>query len=430
MRRPGTLPELTLPRERFELSSGALLLVSPRPSAPVTAVRVHVRGGPSLDPARHEGVAFLTGHLADQGTDRHSETELAALLEPAGGGIRGDASGLGGTIAGGEWKLLLTTMVELLRGATYPEEELERQRQRLLSRLHVERDEPRAQGGLRFKRLAYGDCWLGRSPWGTIESVQAIGRNHLLKHRRRHWRPDRATIAVCGDVDPQAVRRHLERAMAGWEPGSPFEPLEPDLPPRAKRVDAFTRDREQVHLFLGHLGIRRSDPDYAALTVLDHVLGTGPGFTNRISRRLRDELGLAYAVQADIHSSAGRLPGLFTAYIATSPEHVPVATEGFLEEMRRIRDEPVAEEELEVARNFLLGSFALGFERAARRAAYLVAAEVFGLPEDTLERLPREFASVGVEDLQRVAREHLYPEACCLSGAGPVTAKELRRVLG
>ena len=151
--------------------------------------------------------------------------------------------------------------------------------------------------------MIYGDHWLGGAPYGTIESVGAIQAKGLRAHRKSNWVARRATISVCGDVDPRAVQRLLNKLLADWKPGTAYEPKVPDLPRRAVRVDAFTRKREQVHVYMGHLGIRRKDPDYATLAVMDHVLGTGPGFTNRITRRLRDELGLAYAVHADIHSS-------------------------------------------------------------------------------------------------------------------------------
>ena len=270
---------------------------------------------------------------------------------------------------------------------------------------------------------------MGRPAWGSLESVPAITPADLRRYRKRSWVGTRLTIAVCGDVDPAKVRRHLDRLLADLPEGKPAERRPVTLPPRAPRVDAFRRAREQVHVYLGHLGVRRKDPDWATLALMDHILGTGPGFTHRLGRRLRDELGLAYSVSADIHSSAGVHPGTFTAYIGTSPEHVGTALQGFRAEMRRIQDELVTPEELETARSYLLGSFVLGFERAGRRAAFLVSSEVSGLPADELERIPRAFAAVTAEDVRRVAREHLYPDACCLSVSGPVTKAEARALL-
>ncbi len=424
------LPRLELPRERMELGCGAKLIVSARPGATVTAIRMHVRGGPSLDSPGREGVAYLTGTLADQGTTLHSEAELSELLEPAGGELRGDATGLAGTIAGGDWRLLCRVMAEVLTSASYPEAEFSRQRERLLTRLGVAENDPRSQGARRFRRLVYGKrSWLGRPVWGSERSVESIVPDDCRAHREAHWVGRRLTIGVCGDVDPQKVRRHLDKLLADLDPGAPFERHDQHLPAPGVRVDTFRRKREQVHVYLGHLGVLRKDPDFAALALMDHVLGTGPGFTNRLGRQLRDELGLAYSVNADIHSSAGMHPGAFTAYIGTSPEHLETAVTVFLEQMRRIQDEPVTAPELETARSYLLGSFVLGFERASRRAEFLVAAEVQQLPEDELERLPRAFAGLGADDVQNAARRHLHPDKCCLAVAGPVTRDQARRLL-
>jgi zinc protease len=426
--RAPSVPRLELPIERFELSCGALLLVSPRPQATIAAAAVHVRGGPALDPAGREGTAFLAGSLVDQGTAAHDDEELAALLEPEGGEVGGDAAGVSGSIVNERWELLLEALAELAISPAYPSDKVELHRQRLLDRLLVERDDPRVQGGLLFRHLVYGDHWLGRAAYGTRASVARIGARELRAHHRKHWVARRGVIAVCGQVDTQAVRRKAERLFAHWPAGTPLATTPPRFPERAVRSGVFHSKRAQVHVYLGHLGIPRQHPDYPALVVMDHVLGTGPGFTNRIARILRDELGLAYSVNASIHSSAGILPGMFTAYIGTSPDKVRTALAGFRREIVRIQEELVGAEELEVAKSYLVGSFPLGFERAARRASYMISAEVHQFPSDYLERLLASFAAVTREDVQRVAREQLFPARCVLAAAGPLGKAEVSRL--
>jgi len=420
VRRTSALVVPRLPVERFSLRCGAVLLVSPRRGAPVFAAQAHVRGGHSLDPQGLAGTAFLAGRLVDQGAGGWTEEAIAARLEPAGGSLAGSSTGITGQIAGGEWKALLECLAACLVGPTYPSAKVELHRKRLLDRLIIERDDPRTQGAWLFRRLVYGEHWLGQPDYGAIESVRRIERKHLAEHHRRHWCGKRTVIAVSGDVDPLEVRLALERGLGRWRPGADLPPPDLRFPALERRTGAFPADRQQIHVYLGHLGVRRTDPDYAALVVMDHVLGTGPGFTSRITRRLRDELGLAYTVSASIHSSAGVLPGTFMAYIGTSPEHLKTAIQGFLAEIRRIRDELVTKEELELARNYLTGSFALGYERSARRVQTLVSAHRNGLPDDHLEQLFRSFRTVRAEDVRRVARAHLHPGASCVAVAGPV----------
>jgi zinc protease len=422
-------PRVDLPIVPFDLSCGARLLVSPRAQAPVTAVQMHMRGGVSLDPPRREGTAWLTGALLDQGTRHHDEAQIAGLLETAGGGLGGDANGINGSIASTHWERLIDLTSEVITEPTFPPARVQRQKQRLLDRLLIERDEPRVQGERLFRRLIYGDHWLGRPATGDISSVRRIARADLAAFHRASWMPQRALFGVCGDVDAQAVKRLLERRLKGWKRGNDTPPPAPEYPARAVRLDVFESDRAQVHLYVGHLGIRRNHPDYTALVVLDHVLGTGPGFTNRISRRLRDELGLAYSVHASIHNSAGLHPGTFTAYIGTSPQNLATALEGFLAEIRRIQSEPVGEAELAVAKDYVVGAFALAFQRASRRAGYLISQQRHGLPPDNLERYPRELAAVTAADVQRVAREHFHPDRVCVVAAGPVKRSELERAV-
>jgi len=423
-----SVPRLVLPVQRFVLDNGLVLLVSPRPGASICSVSVHIRGGPALDPRNKEGTAFLAGSLVDQGTARHNDEEIAELLEPEGGEVSGDAAGVSGSIVNERWKLLMELCAELVTSPRYPAEKFTLHKKRLLDRLLVERDDPRTQAGLGFRKLIYGDHWLGRAAYGTLESVRRIRVEDLRAHHRANWVARRAILSICGDVDPKAVRREAQKLFSRWKSGMPLSTTPPQFPERSTNSKVFSAKRAQVHVYLGHLGIPRRHPDYPALVVMDHVLGTGPGFTNRISRVLRDELGLAYSVNANIHGSAGVLPGMFTAYIGTSPQNVGTAIDGFRREMRRMQSERVPDEELEVAKSYLIGSFPLGFERAARRAGYLISAEVHQFPEDALERLLESFAAVTAEDIQRVAKQHLHPEQCAISAAGPVSAREIARV--
>src|SRR5262249_26574840 len=135
----------------------------------------------------------------------------------------------------------------------------------------------------------------------------------------------------------------------------------------------------QLQFYLGQLGIKRKDPDYYKLLVMDYVLGTGPGFTDRLSARLRDREGLGYTVNGNITNSAGVHRGMFTCYIGTEPENFAKVKKLFLEEINRIRDEKVTDTELKDAKNYLTGSKLLAFATNAGVAEQLLSIERYDL---------------------------------------------------
>src|SRR5262249_28414376 len=142
----------------------------------------------------------------------------------------------------------------------------------------------------------------------------------------------------------------------------------------------------QLHFFMGHAGIRRTNPDYYKLLVMDYVLGTGPGFTDRLSARLRDREGLAYTVSANITSSAGNEPGIFTCYIGTEPKNFERVEKEFLSEIKRIRQEKPSADEVEDAKKYLLGILPFQLTGDAQIAGHLLNIERFQLGFDMFDR--------------------------------------------
>jgi zinc protease len=184
----------------------------------------------------------------------------------------------------------------------------------------------------------------------------------------------------------------------------------PDDPASAPRVVRVPEDREQLHMYLGHLGIRRTDPDYHALLAGDVILGSGPGFTDRMSRRIRDEMGLAYSVWARIARGSDLEPGLFLAYIGTSPKKRDVALAAMREEIRRFVEDGITERELDDARSYLLGSYVFGFETADLTAEHLVQMERLGLGFDYPAKFARAIRSLRREDVEAAVRRHVFPD--------------------
>jgi zinc protease len=175
-----------------------------------------------------------------------------------------------------------------------------------------------------------------------------------------------------------------------------------------------------VHLYLGHLGITRNDPDYYKLLVMDNVLGTGPGFTDRLSATLRDRQGLAYTVNASITGNAGNQRGTFLGFIGTAGKDFIRARDGFVAEIAKMTEAPPTAQEVDDAKKYLLGSLPFRFTTMSDVAGQLLEAERYGLGFDFLEKYRKEVEAVTVADVHAVAKKHLHPKSLTIVAVGPI----------
>jgi zinc protease len=289
----------------------------------------------------------------------------------------------------------------------------------VMTEIKAEDDDPRAVAGRRFRQEIYGQHPLGRQHHGSMRSVGKLKPKDLREFHEEWFRPAGGYVAAAGPEEPERALDRLEQAFGKFKGKAPKHPPMPALDLAPSGRDAHVpMAREQVHIYLGHLGIRRTHPDFYVLTVMDHILGTGPGFTSRCSRKLRDEQGLCYAVSAGITASAGEEPGTFTAYIGTSPEHRQKAIDGFLDEIRRIRSEVPSAQELQDVKDYLTGSFVFALERNSNLAAYAIRARRFELGFDFVQRYPDLVRAVTAEHVREAAERHLHPDRLAVISAG------------
>ena len=182
-------------------------------------------------------------------------------------------------------------------------------------------------------------------------------------------------------------------------------------------------EAEQLQFLMGHPGVRRNNPDYYKLMVMDYVLGTGPGFTDRLSSRLRDREGLAYTVTANISSSASEEPGLFTCYIGTEAKNLAKVKMMFLEELNRIRSEPPKPAEVDDVKEYLIGQLPFEFTTNEQVASRLLSVERYHLGLDYLAEFRKAINAVTPQDVEEVAKKYLDPDHMVLVVAGAVDEK-------
>lgn len=407
------------------LDNGLKVLLVENPSIPTVSLNATIQAGARYDPEIKAGLAIMVSRLLDEGTENRTSLEIADAIESVGGGIEADGSFERIIVSAGVLSKDIDLGLELLADLTmrpvFPQEYVDKEKERTLAEIVSAKDRPQVVAGWAFNELVYQDHPLHRPSHGYPHTVERITREDLFDFHKRYFVPNNTFLSIAGDFRIPDLLPKIEKAFGGWA-SKPivFPAYTKPVRQAEKRTKFITMPAQQLNIYLGHLGVTRTNPDYYALQVLDTILGGGAGFTARIPQRLRDELGLAYTTFASITMTASLDPGRFISFIGTSPENMELATEGLLNEIRRIIDEPVTVEELQDAKDYLTGSFVFAFESSPQIARFLVHAQVYGLGFDYIEKYPQYIRAVTIEDVARVAKMYLDSENYTLVVVGPV----------
>jgi zinc protease len=396
---------------REVLPNGIVLLVAERPSVPIVATRVFMRAGSAFDPPGKGGLANLTGALLTRGTAKHTGPQIDEAIEFVGGSLEAGAGRDGLTASVSVLKrslpLGLDLLAEVVLSPAFPEAERQRKVAQIQAAIKRSEEDPGAVAARALARLVFDGHPYGSPVEGTIASVGALTRDDVVGFHQRHARPDTTIIAVVGDVTVAEARREVLARFGGWtRPSTPLPPTPGPAAVPTPRTERVARDLTQATISLGRQAIRQLDPDYFPLAVASYVLGGGSA--SRLYARVRDEGGLAYSVYA--YASPARYGAALTVSAQTRVGEVPRVIDILREEQARLVRDPVSDDELRLAKDYLTGSFPLRLDTTSKVADFIVAIEHQGLGLDYADRYKAGIARVTAADVQRVAARFFAPD--------------------
>lgn len=419
--------QLTIPRvgtdvQRRVLPNGMVLYVASDPSLPVLRAYAAFRAGTLYEDLARPGVAqFTASQLRAGGTESMPSDVLNEELEVLGisveTGISSEALSLTLNALSKDADRALQLYADIVRRPAFGPAALETYRGRVVDDLRRIVENPSRLMLQEFARVMYTEAHPAGRPL-TAAHARAIGRDDLLEHYRRFVRPDNMFLAVVGDASVEELTASVEAHFGAWRAPGPLElPPLPAVEPRFEPgVYLLPRDLSQSSVVLGHFGIDRTNPDRYAIQIMDMILG-GSGFTSRIMERVRTEEGLAYSVSSSFPVSS-RDVGLFRVTVQTKNESVPRAVRVIVDEMVRIQDAPVTDAELAGAKDALINSFVFRFTSRFSIVTQLLTLEFDDYPPDYLDTLLDRYRAVTREDVQRVARRYLRPDATTILVVG------------
>ncbi|NTX04349.1 pitrilysin family protein [Myxococcus sp. CA040A] len=401
------------------LPSGARVLVLESRAVPLVAMRACFAGGVRYETAETNGLTTLLGRCLTRGTATRDAQEVMRRVTAMAGSLQG-AHGrnlveLRGEFLSRHFQPAFRLFADCLRAPLFSESEVARERGNLSRELGTRDGKPEGRVFDVLASTLYRTHPYRLPVSGESRAVARLGPESLRAWHAAYMNPAQMVLSVVGDVRAEEVlaRAHelfgdASGALAAPPPVAP-EPL-PESPREHRQVLA----RSLTHLALGFMGARVTDTWRHALKVLSTLLA---GQGGRLFRELRDKRAMAYSVNS--YSMEGVDPGYFAIYMGTSPEKVTAALVAIRSELERVRDERVSEEELERARQHLIGTHELGLQRNAARAAMLAMDGCLGVGQENFQHYAQRVSEVTADHVRDVARRVIDFERSALAVVGP-----------
>lgn len=405
------------PPNRFEfpeaatktLPNGLRVFVVSDHHDPAVAVRLVILSAGSVkDPAGMPGVAQMTANLLTQGTLKRSARDVAEAIDFVGGELAAAAGKDATTVTLDVVKKDIDTGLDLMSDVVlhpaFRGEELDRQRQQLLSNLTLQYSDPDYLASLVFARAVYGNSPYGLPQEGTPEVAKKLQRDEIAKFHDANYAPNESLIGFAGDISPEAAFAAAQKYFGAWK--------KLDVPDAAPAATAASQgqhmwlvdklDAVQTQIRAGKLGIRRGDPNYIPVTVADRIFGGG--YHSRLNSELRVKKGLTYGAFSTMN--AHRFAGSFTVGTFTRTEETVAATGLLLDLVTKMSSGEVSPNELEDARDFLAGSYPIQSETAEQVTDRVLTVAAFDLPADYNRTYQQRIRAVTQEQVKEVAQRY------------------------
>ena len=416
---PGPAPEASFPEfNETTLDNGLKVFVITNPAQPMVTFRLLFRTGSEYD-GEKSGVASFTTDLLTSGTTSRSSLEFAQEADLLGLSIGASAAddqmALNGSGLKKHMEKLLGLMTDALYNASFPGDELTKLKTQSLSGLKtVPRDPDAVMGRL---QITVGYNVHPYANFQTEEDIESITRDDLTSFHSRFFVPNNASLAVVGDVTEDEILPVIRKYFGGWKqvplPGNNFTAPKAITGRTVHLVD-LGKTQTQTAITVSTTSIERSDPDYIPLSIMNSIIGGG--FSGRLFSNLREKHGFTYGAYSSVE--ARKSAGLWNASASVRRVATDSAFTQVILEMKRMRDETVDTEELDMHKQYASGRFLLGLESPTTIARMVQNIDLYDLPKEYYRDYVKNIMAVTPSDVQRVALKYLDTDNIALLAVG------------
>lgn len=429
---PSAPHEITflLPKEA-KLENGLRVIVAERPDLPLLAAHLLVRTGAEADPEGRAGATSMTGSLLTKGTEKMSAPEIASAIESLGGeidsGARWDASMASVVVMSSKAEPALNILADVVLHPAFKQDEIDRLKKQTIDGLRVTMQRPDGLARYVTDRVVYGSSEYGHAAGGTIETVETIQREDIVRLYRTWYKPENAALILAGDVTLEQGEKYAQQFFGDWKAAGsgekePTRQASEDWKPTQIVVDM--PEAGQASVTAAQPSVKRSSPDYYAGLVANAALGTG--FVSRLNREIRIKRGLTYGARSGL--DARRNGGSFNATAQTKNQSAPEVAGLLQSEMKRLSTELVQGDELKSRQAVITGGYARNLETNRGLVAQIAAMVTYDRPLDMVNKFIPAINAITTADVTAFAEKYLAtPSSLIIVGKAPEFLEALKK---
>ena len=398
--------------ERSVLDNQMVVLFSEQHQLPFITINLLFDAGSRRDPLEHPGLANLTSEGLLLGSEKYSLETINQELDFLGAELSTSCNRDFMTVS---FRILtkhldqgMELFNEIVIHPAYPQDQIQRKVREIQGMLKSMQVQPDYIADREFHQILFRPNPYGHPVEGTIESLAGMDRKLVAEFHKKFLKPNNAVLAIVGDVTSEELKSRILPRLEQWSADEPV-PVAHFNKIFEEKKDSIRIDKPvaQANIVMGHGGIERKNKDYYKVQVMNQIFG-GSGFTSRLFRQIRVQKGLAYSVASAFVSR--KYSGSMQITMQTKNSMAKEAMDIAMKVMKDMQETPPTEQEIETARQYLIGSFPMRFDSQAELANFLIQIEYYDLGLEYLKRYPNYIQTVSGDDVLQAARIYLKPK--------------------
>ncbi len=403
------------------LKNGLRIIVVPIKGAPSVTVMSMVEAGSEYETKEKNGISHFLEHMFFKGTkNRPSNIDISKEFD----GMGSDHNAFTGNevtayyakAAPKHFDKILDIISDMYLNPTFPEVEMEKEKGVIIEEINMYEDLPQAVVQETFQKLLYGDTPQGWSIAGPKENITAMKRDDFINYTKAHYVAGKTMVVVAGGVDEKVAFKKIEKAFKDIHSGKVVRKGKFTEKQEKPALEIKKRETDQTHMIIGVRTFDLHDKRGPILKVLSTILGSG--MSSRLFQKMRGELGICYYIESGINDLTDH--GNFVVAAGVDKSRLPVAVEGILGEMKRLKDEKVSPEELRKAKDYIIGKMYLHLESSNSLANFYGFQEIMREEIKTPKEMEKEIEKVDAVAIQKLARQIFVDKSLNMAVVGNV----------